>query len=588
MDIKNLEILSNIIAGVESGGQIYGNKKYGSYAGAYANSPNEVTVTLGWAQNYGSNARKLIQRIYDLSPETFKALDKAGIEDRLSSDWVASKWNPSEKEKKVLVDLLISDNGKRAQDEFFYESARLYISHAEAYGVTDVPAQMMWAEIEHLGGQTPVKRIFGRAEKPWTTQTILESLQKDKEDMSNDYQVGDKIYDGRHRCCALWISQYAQISSENTIPEKSEIELIYEVERDETGYLEKASNAYLDDKTKNAGYNNITKYWRDTTKEGMMKSYGYSADSGFVGGVNWPYCADGQFWSFMKAVGLKRAQELLLHSGTAFINCETMYNKAKAAKRIIANPKAGALVLFKKSANGEHHHVEFCYAVKDNVVYTIGFNTSGASSVIANGGGVCDKRYKIGTFYADYFLPAYKESGNIEIVVDPGISVTSLKYGAKGDAVGEIQEKLLYLGYDLGKYGADKDFGSCTKKAVIEFQKDHDLTQDGVVGEITAKAINVAYEAKKNASTSKTTDPDKAAVLFVGKVKYDGTDVRTWAGREYGNIKSWPKLNKGNLVKVLDYTQKDSSGEEWYFVQITDDKTYRYKGFVAKKNIEKN
>lgn len=73
----------------------------------------------------------------------------------------------------------------------------------------------------------------------------------------------------------------------------NEIQKIYETELAEVGYLEKASNAYLDDKTKNAGYNNITKYWRDFRKMGRMAIYGYFAGSGFVGGASWSYCAAG-------------------------------------------------------------------------------------------------------------------------------------------------------------------------------------------------------------------------------------------------------------------------------------------------------
>ena len=52
MDKKQLEILTNIIGAVESGGQVYGKRRYEAYAGKGANSANEKTCTLGWAQNY--------------------------------------------------------------------------------------------------------------------------------------------------------------------------------------------------------------------------------------------------------------------------------------------------------------------------------------------------------------------------------------------------------------------------------------------------------------------------------------------------------------------------------------------------------
>lgn len=360
----------------------------------------------------------------------------------------------------------------------------------------------------------------------------------------------------------------------------TEIEKIYTVAKEETGYLEKKSNDYLDDKTKNAGYNNYTKYWRDSRKRGRMSAYGYTPGSNFAGGPDWPYCADGLDDVFCRALGEARARELLLHGDAAFINCETMYQKARSAGRLVSEPAAGAIILFYNSS-GIHYHTEFCYSVKNGIMYTIGFNTSGASSVIANGGGVCDKRYKVSSVKAHYFMPAYADSGSTDnnMEAKPGISVTLLKYGASGDAVRDMQDKLITLGYSCGNAGADGIFGNDTLKAVKQFQKDAKLEVDGIYGEQTAAALNVAYQNKMNAQT---TDPVSAPRLFVGKIKKDGVDVRTWAGREYGNITSWPKLNAGNLVDVLDYTQKDTEGEKWYFVRIDG----KYHGFVPVKYIQ--
>jgi len=360
----------------------------------------------------------------------------------------------------------------------------------------------------------------------------------------------------------------------------SEIEKIYQIERAEIGYLEKATSAaeYLDDKTANAGANNYTKYWRDLRKLGRLKHFGYDASGSFVGGPDWPYCAAGQEWSFVQALGLARAKELLLHPDYAFINCQDMYAKAKAKGQIISRPQPGVLVLFRRSESN-HYHVEFCYRVDGDVMYTIGFNTSGASSVIANGGGVCDKRYTISTTNADYFLPAYK-GGTVFIDDTPAASVTYIKYGSKGSAVKAIQEKLIAMGYSCGKCGADGDFGADTLKAVKLFQEHNGCAVDGIVGAETSTAINIAYEALKN---NQVLDPVDSERLFVGKIKKNGTDVRSWAGREYGNIKSWPKLNKGNLVDVLDYTQKDTLGEQWYFVRIAD----KYHGFVHSKDVKR-
>lgn len=47
MTQKELDILTNIIGGVETGGQVYGNRRYGAYAPPYNSTRSEVTCTLG-------------------------------------------------------------------------------------------------------------------------------------------------------------------------------------------------------------------------------------------------------------------------------------------------------------------------------------------------------------------------------------------------------------------------------------------------------------------------------------------------------------------------------------------------------------
>lgn len=216
MDKKQLEILTNIIGGVESGGQVYGQRRYEAYAGKGANSENEKTCTLGWAQNYGNEARELCRMILKEDPGAFRGADTAGIEARLNQNWEALGWNPSENEKKALIAIITTPTGKKCQDELFEQLMETYIKEAVAYGVGTVPAQMMWCEIEHLGGLKPTKRIFGRAVKPYTPDGIYASLILDQQDTSNNNQVGDKIYQSRHQCCVKWIKQYVGEEKEST------------------------------------------------------------------------------------------------------------------------------------------------------------------------------------------------------------------------------------------------------------------------------------------------------------------------------------------------------------------------------------
>jgi hypothetical protein len=76
----------------------------------------------------------------------------------------------------------------------------------------------------------------------------------------------------------------------------------------------------------------------------------------------------------------------------------------------------------------------------------------------------------------------------------------TIRKGQKGKVVREIQEMLLYLGYDLGesgknKSGVDGDFGDSTQKAVIEFQEKNKLKDtSGIVGKDTLSLLKKQYE----------------------------------------------------------------------------------------------
>lgn len=77
---------------------------------------------------------------------------------------------------------------------------------------------------------------------------------------------------------------------------------------------------------------------------------------------------------------------------------------------------------------------------------------------------------------------SYEDSHDTEPQPDPGEQLPTLRKGSKGQYVTLAQTKLYELGYDLGSYGVDGDFGSATERAVKQFQKDWDLTADGIIG----------------------------------------------------------------------------------------------------------
>lgn len=93
-------------------------------------------------------------------------------------------------------------------------------------------------------------------------------------------------------------------------------------------------------------------------------------------------------------------------------------------------------------------------------------------------------------------------------------------------------------------------------------------------------AIAVTTGAKAN--TLSTSTALSKTPKWVGKVTANKLNVRTWAGTENTQLKSYPTLAKGNLVDVCD-TIKASDKTDWYYIRIAG----KYYGFVAKKYLKK-
>ena len=207
MNTANMNVLTNVIGAVESGGQVYGNRRYNAYTPPYTNTPKEHTITLGWAQNYGNEAKRLVRMIYDISPANFRNLDpQRKIYDMLTHDWEAEKWNPTASQKNILISLIDSGAGHTAQDTMFGELMHSFIADCAKDYTDDVKAQMMYCEIRHLGGKAAVNRIFDRCKGNYSLTSIMNALNQDD---PNSNQVGSKKFRSRHEKCYEFINRYA-------------------------------------------------------------------------------------------------------------------------------------------------------------------------------------------------------------------------------------------------------------------------------------------------------------------------------------------------------------------------------------------
>ena len=315
------------------------------------------------------------------------------------------------------------------------------------------------------------------------------------------------------------------------------------------GYLEKKSNAYLDDFKKNAGYNNYTKFARDVNSWGQP---GCQAQ---------PWFAEYQFWKLVKVLGITKALKIM---GGGFYNCQSITRHAKANGTWHSTPKDGALIIFR---NGSH--VGSVRSFDFSKVHTNEGNTSSAAGVVANGGAVRNKSYAI----SDPAIDGY-------VWIDWGEEKTVAgAWKATGTATSTVDD--LYIretpnGYVLGQINKGN-------RVEINGEKSGMWTKVKVAG------IGIGWAATKylqvdgaeNKPTTITNKQNKSQRLFVGKVSAASTVVRTWAGGNYPSIKKWPKLVRGNLVDVMNFTQKATNGVSWHYVRIAG----KYYGFVAAKDI---
>ena len=535
------EVIRKIIYAVETGGQVYGNVRYDDFTEAYANSSIEHAITIGGGAWYATEAQRLLKLIRTKNPTVFKKLDTAGIGiDLDTKNWATYKVQKGSDKAKCIQKIIGSATGIKCQDLLIDEQMQAYVDEVSALGVTDIQALLMCANFRHQGGLSAVKRILAKTQKPYTLNNVYKACQSDTGNQVGAYKLRQKmVYES--------LKKYITDKGNNTNMTTKAINAVINIALAEVGYLEKATNANLDDKTANAGSNNYTKYWRDI----------YPAYQGQ------PWCACFVTWVFVIAFGKAMAQKLLKHY--PYVYCPTMADLFT----LNANPKVGDIVIFKH--NGVFTHTGIVIKVSGDQFWTVEGNTSGGSTIIANGGGVCKKTYFNSNLPGTKFItPDYSKVQEIKNEGNdtPSISASSiLKMGSNGSAVKTLQKNLNTL--IKAKLTVDGEFGTATYNAVIKFQTKYKLTADGIVGENTQKKINSLLK-KKNSSTA-TTHSTKSVV---GEVTANELNVRSWygidssTGKKYPTIVSYPKLKKTNRVSILA-TYK-VNGETWYKIAINN------------------
>lgn len=360
MTTEQKNVLRKIIYAVETGGQIYGQQDYSDFTEAYTNSSEEHAITIGAGQWYATEAQTLLKRIHDADTEAWSRLDNIGLWEQVQeADWSCFNISRNSQFANLIVRLISSKTGVKCQDNLMDEQLAAYTEEALKQGVTDTRAQAMCVNFRHQGGQGAVTRILAKTQKPYTLDNLYAACQTD-----TGNQVG--AYKSRQRFVYNALKTYFPESEDKSM---NAIDKLIQIAKNEVGYLEKASNSQLDSKTANAGSNNYTKYWRD-----VKPSY-----------QGQPWCAGFVSWCFMKAFGQEKAKKLLKH--WPYVYCPTMADLFT----LNSNPKVGDIVIFYR--NGVFAHTGIVIKVSGDRFWTIEGNTSGGSTIIANGGEVCQKSY---------------------------------------------------------------------------------------------------------------------------------------------------------------------------------------------------
>jgi peptidoglycan hydrolase-like protein with peptidoglycan-binding domain/cell wall-associated NlpC family hydrolase len=129
-----------------------------------------------------------------------------------------------------------------------------------------------------------------------------------------------------------------------------------------------------------------------------------------------------------------------------------------------------------------------------------------------------------------------------------------LKKGSTGNAVKQLQQWLLDLGYSEVKW-ADGIFGSMTTSGVMKFQRDNGCSADGIVGPQTKGALKT--KIKSSTSTSSTTN-NQGITLVVDDGVENMTNVRIFIRNIFS--RQYVQVFEGNIrAKSTSF-----SGGEFY------------------------
>lgn len=235
------------------------------------------------------------------------------------------------------------------------------------------------------------------------------------------------------------------------------------------------------------GANNSNRY-ADTP--GLSEMYGWAPQ-------NQPWCDVFVDSGFIDCFGLDAACAMTyqpLGAGSALCKQSAQYYKDAGAWT--TSPEIGDQIFFYSS--GDINHTGIVISVDGGSIHTVEGNVSDM---------VAERCYSVGdSKIAGYGRPNWSavEGKDIPTPVNEPIANDTpekaeprhyelhfpyLQNGDTGDAVWVVQTLLQARNISCGPWGADKDFGFDTEKAVRQFQQKQGLPPDGIVGPETGASL---------------------------------------------------------------------------------------------------
>lgn len=313
---------------------------------------------------------------------------------------------------------------------------------------------------------------------------------------------------------------------------KDTVDKVLKIAADEVGYLEKSAIAYkknpdvLEQKTAGAGSDNYTKYGRDMHNV-------YPAVMDFPAA----WCDAFVDWCFYMAYGKANAKSLLGGNFDDYtVNSATLYKNKNA---LDTTPTIGSQVFFTK--NGQIsgcYHTGLVYDVDKTYFYTIEGNTSGASGVISNGGGVAKKKYSIASYKGKVLFghPKYDvETTTSKPKATKSVSEVAQEIvkGIGGWGNGDTRKtNLKAAGYDpdqVQKKVNELMKSSTSSTSTVKYYKQYTGKSNSIVDTLTAIGVDSSMTNRKKIAAANS--------------------ISNYKGTESQNVKLLNLLKKGKLIK---------------------------------------